>query len=118
MRNALRQRARSAARWFRPAPNAGSAPRGCAGRVAAGLLNAIGLAELITSTPQAYESLAIELASNSGKLAHIKRKLVDNRLTSPLFDTRLFTRHIEAAYTAMYERHKAGLSPAHLYVPQ
>ena len=89
-----------------------------AGRVAAGLLNAIGLAELITSTPQAYESLAIELASNSGKLAHIKRKLADNRLTSPLFDTRLFTRHIEAAYTAMYERHKAGLSPAHLYVPQ
>ena len=89
-----------------------------AGRVAAGLLNAIGLAELITSTSQAYESLAIELASNSGKLAHIKRKLADNRLTSPLFDTCLFTRHIEAAYTAMYERHKAGLSPDHLYVPR
>jgi predicted O-linked N-acetylglucosamine transferase (SPINDLY family) len=89
-----------------------------AGRVAASLLNAIGLAELITSTPQAYEDLAVELALSPEKLAHIKHKLADNRLTTPLFDTRLFTRHIEAAYTAMYERYEAGLPPDHIYVPQ
>jgi protein O-GlcNAc transferase len=88
-----------------------------AGRVAASLLNGIGLAELITSTPQAYEDLAIELALSPDKLAYIKQKLGDNRLTTPLFDTRLFTRHIEAAYTAMFERHKAGLPPDHIYVP-
>jgi predicted O-linked N-acetylglucosamine transferase (SPINDLY family) len=89
-----------------------------AGRVAASLLNAIGLAELSTSTSQTYEDLAIELALSSEKLAHIKQKLADNRLTTPLFDTRLFTRHIEAAYTAMYERYQAGLPPDHIYVAQ
>ena len=88
------------------------------GRVAASLLTAIGLPELITSTPQAYENLAIELATNPEKLAAIKRKLADNRLTTPLFDTELFTRHIEAAYTAMYERYQAGLSPDHIHVQQ
>src|SRR5262249_34973748 len=55
-----------------------------AGRVAASLLNAIGLPELITSTPQAYQALAIELAAKPEKLAAIKRKLTENRLTMPL----------------------------------
>jgi predicted O-linked N-acetylglucosamine transferase (SPINDLY family) len=87
-----------------------------AGRVAASLLNAIGLPELITTTPQAYETLAIELASNPEKLAAIKHKLADNRLTTPLFDTQLFTKHIEGAYTAMYERYQAGLAPDHIIV--
>ena len=87
-----------------------------AGRVAASLLTAIGIPELITSSPQAYEDLAIELATNPDKLADFKRKLADNRLTRPLFDTELFTRHIEAAYTAMYERYQAGLLPDDIYV--
>jgi predicted O-linked N-acetylglucosamine transferase (SPINDLY family) len=89
-----------------------------AGRVAASLLNAIGLNELITSTPQAYEALAIELATNPEKLAAIKRKLANNRLTTPLFDTQMYTRHIEAAYKAIYERYQANLPPDHIYVPQ
>jgi predicted O-linked N-acetylglucosamine transferase (SPINDLY family) len=87
-----------------------------AGRVAASLLNAIGLTELITSTAQAYEALAIELATNPEKLSAIRRKLANNRLTSPLFDTRTFTRHIEAAYEIMYERYQANLPPDHIYV--
>jgi protein O-GlcNAc transferase len=89
-----------------------------AGRVAASLLNAVGLPELITSTPQAYEALAIELATNPEKLAAIKRKLANNRLTTPLFDTQTFARHIEAAYTTMYERYQANLPPDHIYVSQ
>jgi predicted O-linked N-acetylglucosamine transferase (SPINDLY family) len=89
-----------------------------AGRVAASLLVAIGLPELITSTPQAYEELAIELATNPEKLAAIKRKLAGNRLTTPLFDTKLFTRHIESAYETVYERYRAGLPPDHIYVAQ
>ena len=88
------------------------------GRVAASLLNAIGLPELITTTPQAYETLAIELATNPEKLTAINHKLADNRLTTPLFDTQLFTKHIEAVYTAMYERYQADLPPDHIYVPQ
>jgi predicted O-linked N-acetylglucosamine transferase (SPINDLY family) len=87
-----------------------------AGRVAASLLNAIGLPELITTTPQAYEGLAIELATNLEKLAEIKRKLASNRLTTPLFDPQLFTKHIEAAYTTMYELYQADRSSDHIYV--
>ena len=88
------------------------------GRVAASLLNAIGLPALITATPQEYEDLAVALARNPGELTALKRKLADNRLTTPLFDTTLFKSHIEAAYTAMYERYHAGLPPDHIYVRQ
>jgi protein O-GlcNAc transferase len=89
-----------------------------AGRVAASSLSAIGLAELITTSPEAYEALAIELATKPEKLSSIKNKLAQNRLTAPLFDTERFTRHLEAAYTAMYARHQADLPPDHIYVPQ
>jgi predicted O-linked N-acetylglucosamine transferase (SPINDLY family) len=87
-----------------------------AGRVAASLLTAVGLPELITNTPRGYEDLAIQLATNPAKLAAIKSKLAGNRLTTPLFNTQLSTRHIEAAYTAMYERYQSKLPPDHIYV--
>ena len=87
------------------------------GRVVASVLNAIRLPELVTTTLEEYERLAIELATNPEKLARIKRKLADNRLTTTLFDTKLFTKHIEAAYTAMFERHKASLAPDHIIIP-
>ena len=89
---------------------------GFSGRMAASLLTAIDLPELITSTPQAYEALAIELATNPERLARVRQKLSQNRLVKPLFDTQLFTRHIEAAYTAMYERSQARLPPDHIFV--
>jgi predicted O-linked N-acetylglucosamine transferase (SPINDLY family) len=88
-----------------------------AGRVAGSLLNAIGLPELITTTPESYEQMAIELATHPERLAAIKHKLAENRLTAPLFDTKLFTKHIEAAYTAMHARDQAGLAPDHIVVP-
>jgi predicted O-linked N-acetylglucosamine transferase (SPINDLY family) len=82
-----------------------------AGRVAASLLNAIDLPELITHSAEEYETLAIKLALNPGELKAIKEKLAGNRLTSPLFDTPLYTKHLEAAYQAMYQRYQAGLPP-------
>ena len=88
-----------------------------AGRVAASLLNAIHLPELITPTLEAYEQTAVDLATHPEKLTAIKHKLAENRLTTPLFDTKLFTKHIEAAYTTMYERHQAGLAPDHIVTP-
>jgi protein O-GlcNAc transferase len=87
-----------------------------AGRVAASLLRATDLPELITTSPEAYVALAIELAASPEKLSAIKDKLARNRLTTPLFDTARFTRHIEAAYTAMYARDQEGLPPEHIYV--
>jgi predicted O-linked N-acetylglucosamine transferase (SPINDLY family) len=87
-----------------------------ASRVAASLLNAIGLPELIANTQVEYEALAIELALNSKKLADIKLKLAKNRLSTPLFDTPLFTKNLEAAYIQMYERYQSGLEPSHFSI--
>jgi protein O-GlcNAc transferase len=87
-----------------------------AGRVAASLLNAIGLPELVTRTSDEYEQLAFRLANDRDKLSLIRKRLADNRLTHPLFDTELFTRHIESAYEKMWERHRMNLKPDHLSV--
>ena len=83
-----------------------------AGRVAASLLNAVGLPELITGDLSEYEALALELATKPKRLLSLKQKLAANRLTHPLFDTARFTKHFESAYLAMMERHQAGLLPA------
>jgi protein O-GlcNAc transferase len=87
-----------------------------AGRVAASLLTAIGLPELIAPAADAYEARAVELATSPDRLHALKTKLEANRLTTPLFDTARFTRHIEAAYTAMHVRVQAGLAPANIHI--
>jgi predicted O-linked N-acetylglucosamine transferase (SPINDLY family) len=86
------------------------------GRVAASLLTAVGLPELITHNLDDYEACALELATNPGKLRRLRQKLAANRSTAPLFDSTLFTKHIETAYLAMWTRHQAGLAPEHIYV--
>ena len=85
-------------------------------RVAASLLNAINLPELITNTQEEYESLAIELAMNPEKLADAKLKLANNRLTTPLFDTPRFAKNLEAAYIKIYERYQLDLEPDHIAI--
>jgi predicted O-linked N-acetylglucosamine transferase (SPINDLY family) len=87
-----------------------------ASRVAASLLNAVNLPELITTTQEQYESLAIQLAIHPEKLKIIKDKLVNNLPTATLYDTPLFTRHLESAYLTMYDRCQNGLDPDHIYV--
>lgn len=89
-----------------------------AGRVAASLLNAIELPEMITTTLDAYERSAIELATNPKQLAAVKQKLAGNRLTTPLFDTKRFTRHMESAITEMHRRHQDGLPPDHIVISE
>lgn len=85
-------------------------------RVAASLLTAIDLPELVTQSPDEFENLAIELANDAGKLNAIKEKLLKNLLTKPLFNTQLYTRHLESAYKTMYERYQGGLSPEYIFV--
>ncbi len=82
-----------------------------ASRMAASLLRAIDAAELITGTAEEYEDRAVELAGDAPRLVAIRQKLADNRLTTALFDVRQFTRHLEAAYCTVFERHLAGLAP-------
>jgi protein O-GlcNAc transferase len=81
------------------------------GRVAASLLHAVGLPELVTENLAVYEALALKLAREPAMLAKIKGKLARNRTTFPLFDTARFTRHIEAAYTTMWEISQRGEAP-------
>jgi predicted O-linked N-acetylglucosamine transferase (SPINDLY family) len=87
-----------------------------AGRMAASLLRALDLPELVTSTEEDYEALAVEIALHPKKLQTIKERLRQNLLTAPLFNTKSFTGHLEAAYSTMYERHRAGLPPDHIYI--
>jgi predicted O-linked N-acetylglucosamine transferase (SPINDLY family) len=82
-----------------------------ASRVAGSLLNAIGLPELITASLAGYETLAIELARDPERLTALRQKLARNRGSGPLFDTGRFARHIEAAYTTMWERAERAERP-------
>ncbi|HVW75650.1 MAG TPA: tetratricopeptide repeat protein [Rhizomicrobium sp.] len=71
------------------------------GRVAASLLKAIDLPELVTARLADYETLALELAGNPTLLKATREKLARNRRTTPLYDSERFRRNIEAAYEAM-----------------
>jgi len=87
-----------------------------AGRMAASLLNAIDMAELITYSQDEYETLAIELATRPDKIKGINEKLQRNRLTTPLFNTPLFTEKLERAYLNIYRRYQSGLAPEHIQI--
>jgi len=82
-----------------------------AGRVAASLNRAVGLPELVTNSLEEYEALALKLAQDPARLAALKAKLARHRETYPLFDTKRFTRNIEAAYTTIWQRHQRGDPP-------
>jgi protein O-GlcNAc transferase len=82
------------------------------GRVAASLLGAVGMPELITQSQDAYEALAIRLANDKGAMDGLKRKLAQNRLTYPLYDTGRFTKNLEATYATMWETWKKGAWPS------
>jgi protein O-GlcNAc transferase len=88
------------------------------GRVAASLLYALGLPELVTSSIADYEEMARTLALDPNRLAAIRAKLARNRDTEPLFDTARVTRALESAYITMRERQEAGLSPASFAVQE
>ena len=87
-----------------------------ASRVAASLLHAVGLPKLITTTPEEYEALAINLATHPDQLKRIKAELAQNLSRSPLFDSQRFARHLESAYFGIYERYQSGLPPDHMHV--
>ena len=89
---------------------------GFASRVAASLLNAIDLPELITTSQADYEALAILLAHEPHQLQHLRMKLVQNRLTAPLFNAKLFAKHLEAAYLKIYEKNQLLLPVGHVTI--
>jgi predicted O-linked N-acetylglucosamine transferase (SPINDLY family) len=83
-----------------------------AGRVAASLLHALGMPELVTADLAGYEALALKLAREPQTLAGLRAKLERNRSTHSLFNTQRTCRNLEAAYRTMWERHLRGQPPA------
>ncbi|MBT8570054.1 acetylglucosamine transferase, partial [Polynucleobacter paneuropaeus] len=72
------------------------------GRVAASLLNAVGLPELVATSLQQYEDLAILLALSPNTFFEIKNKLTRNSGIEPLFNHSQFRKNLESIYTDMY----------------
>ena len=87
-----------------------------AARVAASLLRAVGLPELVVETTEEYETLAAALVENRGRLTALREKLAVNRLTFPLFDTVSYTRNLENAYEQAYQLYFEGKKPETIYV--
>jgi predicted O-linked N-acetylglucosamine transferase (SPINDLY family) len=82
-----------------------------AGRVAASLLHAIGLSDLVTSSLAEYEKTALALARDRQQLRNLRDRLARNRQSEPLFDTARYTRDLEWAYTRINEQTERGLPP-------
>ncbi len=89
-----------------------------ASRVGASLVSAMGLPELIAKSAANYEARALELASDPDALASLRGKLQRNRTSTPLFDTKGFTRSLEQGFDMAYARYLQGLPPAHLEVSE
>ena len=87
-------------------------------RMASSLLHSIGLPELITNSPEAYEKLAVELATNTNKLSTIKLKLKENRLQKALFNTEIFTRNFEEGLQKVYKNYLEKNEPKNIFIKE
>ena len=86
-------------------------------RVAASLLHAIDLPELVTGNLKDYEALAVQLAGDPALLARVRHKLAAGRAAAPLFNAEAFRKALEAAYVGMWEASQRGESPRSFNVP-
>jgi predicted O-linked N-acetylglucosamine transferase (SPINDLY family) len=81
------------------------------GRVAASILRAAGLPDLVTNSLDEYAEKAFELATHPQQLRDVRDRLARNRTRYPLFDTARFCRNLQSAYTTMLQRYETGLAP-------
>ena len=82
-----------------------------ASRIAASLLTALDMPQLITDSLQDYEERAVELANDPERLSELRGLLGERRATARLFDIGAFTLDLERAYMSIYERQRSGLAP-------
>ena len=87
-------------------------------RVAASVLAAAGLPDLICPTFEAYEEFAVELGRTRGRIDALKKKLREGRKSMPLFDTVGFVRNLEKAIELAWRRFCDGLVPDHIALPR
>ena len=77
--------------------------------MAASLLYAVSLPELVTQSLLEYESLALRLASDPHAIQRMRDHLLSVRATSALFDSARFADHLESAFEHMFRRWQQGL---------
>lgn len=87
-----------------------------AARVAASLLTAVGMEDLITENAQQYEGLITRLAQDKTALAEVKKRLQDNLTTTALYDTVAYTRYLEEGFRQVWERRELGGSPQDIWI--
>ena len=87
-----------------------------ASRVAASLLHAMNMPDLIVATEAEYEEMAVALALDRQRYTTLRQRLEESQQSAPLFNCERFTHHLESAYSAIFERYQAGLFPEHLYI--
>ena len=81
---------------------------GFTARVASSILKALDLPELITESEEEYEALIFEIATSSEKFLKIKKKLSENKLTKPLFNSEMFINYLENGYEEVYKSYLDG----------
>ena len=89
-----------------------------ASRVGASLLSAIGLPELIAYSEDEFIKLACKLGNDLKAISTLKERLANNYQTMPLFNTKLYCKHLESAYQEMYRLHMGDLPASDIRVPQ
>jgi len=89
-----------------------------ASRMSSSILSAVGLTEMVTSSLDQYESLAVRLAANPLELKRVKEKLRNNQKIKPLFDTSHFVKQLEKAYDIMLEIFQVDDEPRHIEVKE
>ena len=87
-----------------------------ASRVAASILKAVGMPELIAQNEKEYENLILEIANSPIKLSKIKEKLSFNKLTKPLFNSEMYISHLEDAYMQVFDNYLKGSKNKTTYI--
>ena len=87
-------------------------------RVAASLLTAVGLTELIVEDLEEYESLAVKLAADSARLAALRQSLEQKRQQGELLSTDRYTRNLERGFLAVWEKHRSGAPPGPVVIDE
>jgi predicted O-linked N-acetylglucosamine transferase (SPINDLY family) len=85
-------------------------------RMAASLLHAVNLDDLIAQSQDEYESLAVSMYEDNVKYSSIKTRLLEILPRSNLFNIERFTRSIETAFEDIYEHYQTGESPRHFII--
>jgi len=89
---------------------------GFTARVASSILKALDLPELVTKSEKEYEALIFEIATSSEKLVKIKKKLSENKLTKPLFNSEMFINYLEDGYMQVYQNYVEGKKTKTIFI--